>query len=143
MLPLGRRHHLCLHWSTAGGHLIDHRNCHLAIQRERESPRYRRGSHGQEMRPACAFASQQLPLARAEAMLLIDDCEPEVRKLDSLFDQRVRPDDKSAVPGRCGGSHPAPLRRALAADEELDGKTWKAVLQVGAKLVEMLAGQDL
>ena len=63
----------------------------VAVVRERERPRDRRGGHDQHVRVA-ALALQRHPLVQAEPMLLVDDGEREVGEAHRLLHQRVRAD---------------------------------------------------
>src|SRR5207237_5707429 len=90
-----------------------------------------------------ALGAQLLALPGAEAMLLVHHRKSELRELDLLLDERVGADYERAVARRGSGADTAPLRRALAADEKLDRQAGKARFEVGAKLAEVLARQDL
>src|SRR5712692_11418764 len=95
------------------------------------------------MRPALSLRAQELALPRAEAMLLVDDSEAEIRELDVLLDQCVRPDDERAVTAGSRCAHAPSFRRWLAADEQLDRERGKALLEIFAELVQVLARKDL
>src|ERR1700737_5537078 len=94
------------------------------------------------MWPAFALRAQELALAGAEPMLLVYDCESKRRKLDVLLDERMCAYDQRAVAARRRRADSPALSRALAADEELDLERRKAVFEIGAELMQMLAGGD-
>ena len=54
-------------------HLIDDRNVHFTIGRDRQGPRDRGGRHRQDIR-IIPLLPQTLPLVDPEAVLLIGDC---------------------------------------------------------------------
>ena len=61
-----------------------------------------------------ALRAQRRALQHAEAMLLVDDDEPERVKRDGLLGQRVRADDEVDRAARELREHLAPLRRRAA-----------------------------
>ena len=140
---LGRRHDESSHGCSTGRELVDHRDRHLAIEREGERARDRRRGHGQEVRAAPSLGPQQLSLARAEAMLLVDHRQAQLGELHVLLDQGMRTHDKGAM-ARGGSSSYAPaLGCRLPADQKLDRESGKALLEVGSELSQVLSGQDL
>ncbi len=78
---------------ASGRHLVDHRNVQIAIERQRERARNRRGGHDQHVGRA-AFFDQPFALQHAEAVLLVHDHQAQARECDRIFEQRVRPDDQ-------------------------------------------------
>ena len=64
------------------------------------------------VRSSPALGAQQVALLDAEAVLLVDDREPEVGELDALVDQRVRADERCRS---CPSRSPSAMRRRSAA----------------------------
>ena len=95
------------------------------------------------MRTALALGPQELTLACAKAMLLVDHGETEVGELDIVFDQRVSTDNQGAVARSRSGSYAPALGRAQTADEQLHTEVREAGLEVGAEAAEMLSREDL
>ena len=75
---------------AARRHLIDHAHIQVAVDRQRQRARDGRRGHHQHVRMASLF-HQFLALLHAEAMLLIDNGQPQLLELDVGFEQRVRP----------------------------------------------------
>src|SRR2546428_12784787 len=90
------------------------------------------------MRTALALGPQELTLACAKAMLLVDHGETEVGELDIVFDQRVSTDNQGAVARSRSGSYAPALGRAQTADEQLHTEGREAGLGVGAESAEAL-----
>ena len=76
-----------------GGRSSSTRQVEIAVQRERERSRNRRRRHEQHV-GRLALGAERLALLHAEAMLLVDDGEAEVRELGRLLHERVRADDE-------------------------------------------------
>src|SRR5450759_3038271 len=74
-----------------GRHLVDHANVEIAVHRQSERARDRRGGHHQDVRRH-ALLHQAEALQDAEAMLLVDDGKAQILELDVLLDPRVRAD---------------------------------------------------
>ena len=73
--------------------LVEQAEIEVAVQRERERARNRRGGHEQHV-GRLALGAERLALLHAEAVLLVDDGEPEPRERRGLLHQRVRADDE-------------------------------------------------
>ena len=86
-----------------GGQLVEHRDIQVAVERQRERARDRRGGHHQHVR-VVALLAQGVALLHAEAVLLVHHRQPQPLKLDALLDQRVRADGH-------GGLRRSPARR--------------------------------
>ena len=69
--------------------LVDHGIVKVAVERERERARNRRGGHHQDVRSR-PLANQLVALQHAEAVLLVHHHQAEPRELHVAFDQRVR-----------------------------------------------------
>ncbi len=99
----------------------------------------RRRGHHQHVRRRALF-HQLLALQDAEAVLLVHDHEPQPRKLDLRFEQRVRPHDEL----RRAGSHTLErrlfLRRFHSADQQVDRVTRAREYFLCREI--MLHGQD-
>ena len=67
---------------AAGGHFVNHRNVEVAVKRQAERARNRRGRHHQQMR-IIAFAHQRLALRHAELVLLVNDHQAELRQIET------------------------------------------------------------
>ena len=85
------------------------------------------------MRPAVPFAAKQLTLPRTEAMLLVDDREAEVCKLNILFDEGVCPDHECAMTGGRRSAHPSMLGGTEATNKKLNFEVGEGCLQVLAE----------
>ena len=79
-------------WWAARRHLVDDRAVQLAVEGEGEGARYGRGGHDEQV-GARALITKGCSLHDAEAVLLVDDCEGELRDIDALLDDGVRADD--------------------------------------------------
>ena len=71
--------------------LVNHRQFQIAVHRERERTRNRRGGHDENI-GRVALREKLLALFHTEAMLLVDDCQPERFEFAFFFEQRVSPD---------------------------------------------------
>src|SRR4030095_5187180 len=60
-------------------HLVQHRHVEVRVERHRERARNRRRAHHQLVRLTERLTAKPKPLRNAEAMLLVDDREPELR----------------------------------------------------------------
>ncbi len=90
-LTLTGRDPLGLDGGTTRRHLIDDGQVQVAVQGQGQGTRDGRGSHYQQVGDGRrAFLAQGSALAHAEAVLLVDDGEAEVSKLDSRLDDGVR-----------------------------------------------------
>ena len=76
------------------GQLGERRDLEVAEDGHRDGARDRRGGHDEHVRAVSsrALARQRLALLDAEAVLLVDDDEPEVEELHLVLEQRVRAD---------------------------------------------------
>ncbi len=72
-----------------GWKLVDHRHIQIAIQRQSQRARNRRRRHHQHI-GVHSLPGQHEALHHAEAMLLIDNGQPQPMELDVLFEQRMR-----------------------------------------------------
>ena len=81
---------------AAGGQLGDLGHGQVAVHRQRERPRDRRGGHVERVRPRCR--RERLALLDAEPMLLVDDRHGQLAQIDARLDERMGADDD-----RCAG----------------------------------------
>ena len=88
--PVGGDQHRA-HRLAARRHLVDNRRVEVAIDRERERPRYRRGRHGKHVR-LDALPAQRRPLHHAKAVLLVYHRHRETRHIHAVLDERLRAD---------------------------------------------------
>ena len=95
---------------SARWHLPHHGDVEIAVGRERQRARNRRGRHHQDVRMH-AFRAQRGALHDAEAVLLVDDRQAQLSELDRFFDEGVRADDEVQ---RAAGELGLRLRRFLA-----------------------------
>ena len=103
-----------LHGLPARRQLADHGAIEIRVGRHRQRPRNRRRRHDElvrHTRVVLALLLEPPPLLDAEAMLLVDDHERELPKLDALLEQRVRADDDG---GAAVGDGRRASRRARA-----------------------------
>ena len=97
--------------------LINHRNVHIPINRQRERPRNRCRRHHQHIgvrdRPVRIWLLHQLKtLLNPKTMLLVHYYQPQIRKVDLLLNQRVRPNRKLRFPPQ-NPPTALPLRRLV------------------------------
>ena len=93
-------------------HLAHHRDVEVAVGRQRQRARNRRRGHHQHV-GVQPLGAQRRPLHHAEAVLLVDDHQPQLAERDRILHQRVRADDQVE---RAGGQlrlrlAPLPRRR--------------------------------
>ena len=76
--------------------LVQHAHVQIAVERERQRARNRRGGHHQHIRlaPDSGFLHQLEALHHAETVLLVHHHQAQPVELDLLFNQRVRADDQ-------------------------------------------------
>ncbi len=110
-----RRHRRAARW-----HFIERRNVEIGVERHRERARDRRCAHHQLMRFGESLAAQRKPLRDAEAMLLVDDREAELRHRDAFLEQRVRADRERRLAARQRLQRLAPLLRGQRAGQPRD-----------------------
>ena len=102
-------------------HLAHDRDVEIAVGRERERARNRRGGHDQHVRMQ-ALGPERRALQHAEPVLLVDDDETELAEADRILHQRMRADgemDRTAGELRL---QLAPLLRRRGAGQERDPK---------------------
>src|SRR5581483_1404089 len=73
--------------------LVENAEIQVAIQRERERTRNRRGGHEQHV-GRVAFGAEGFSLLHTESMLFVDRREPELGEYRCLLHERVRTDDE-------------------------------------------------
>ena len=73
--------------------LADHRDVEIAVGRQRERARNRRRGHHEDV-GVQPLGAQRRALQHAEAMLLVDDDQPELAERDVILHERVRADDQ-------------------------------------------------
>ena len=95
------------------------RDLEVAVHGHRDGARDGGGRHDEHVRGA-ALRAQGVALLDAEAVLLVDDDEPEVGELHALRQQRVGADDDARLPGRRLEQGPAAGRGAQRAGEQRD-----------------------
>ena len=100
-----------------GRQLRDRRDVEVAEHRHRDRARDRRRREHEHVRRPRALEPQRLALVDAEAVLLVDDDEPEVEELDVVAEQRVRADHDG-----CRPRHRRERRLALLRDRQLAGE---------------------
>src|SRR5207237_2745537 len=71
-----------------GRQLVEGRDREVAVERQRERARDGRGAHDEHVHRLGAAALERRALQHAEAMLLVDDGEPEAREAYPLLDER-------------------------------------------------------
>ena len=82
-----------VHLLPPGRQLVDHGDVQIAIEKQRQRARNRRGRHNQKMR-LLTLAQQGGALRHAEAVLLVGDHQSEPFEHRRLAEQGVRPDDQ-------------------------------------------------
>ena len=98
----------CLHRQAPGRQFIDHRGVQVGVNRHGQGAWNRRGRHYQLMRALFSGAplvAQRQALVHAEAVLLVDDDQPQPGELDLLLEQGVGADGhrRFARPDRLQG----------------------------------------
>ena len=91
LLALGRFNDLGPHSFSVRRQFVDHGVVQLAVDRQRQRARDRRGGHDEQVR-AASLAAQGVALENPEAVLLVDDGQAEVVEVGAFLDQRVRTD---------------------------------------------------
>ncbi len=91
--PLVRLQPLRLHRQTARRELVDNGKIEGSIEGERERSRYRRGRHDGQVRIEPLLA-ERLPLLHSEAVLLVNDRQPQPVKGHLLLDKGMGADDE-------------------------------------------------
>ena len=76
--------------------LVEAGNCEIAVCDKRQRPRNGRGAHDESV-DALGLISQRRPLHDAEAVLLVDNDEPEIDRINVRRDQGVRSDDQHGL----------------------------------------------
>jgi len=87
------------------------------------------------------LVAQLQALRDAEAVLLVDHRQPELRKMHVALDHRMRADDQLGVAGRDALDHRGARLALAAAGEPRDADAQR--LQPLQQLAEMLLGEDL
>ena len=87
---------------AAARKLAQHREVEVAVARQRERPRDRRGRHVESVWRAVGarLGVQCGPLPDPEPVLFVDDGDRQPGKADGLLDQRVGADDQRQLTGR-------------------------------------------
>ncbi len=88
---------------ATGRQLVDHGDVEVGVLRHGQRSRDRRGGHDDLMRRAAFLAAlllQSQALLHAEAVLLVDDDERELREVDAFLKQRMGADDDPHFAGR-------------------------------------------
>ena len=96
-----------------GGHLVQHRDVEIAVERQRQRARDRRRRHHQHVR-ADALLAQGVALLHAEAVLLVHHRQPQALERHALLDQRVRAHGDRRLPIRQHLARRRSLLRLLA-----------------------------
>ena len=92
-LALFLRHDARADGGSPRRHFIHGRQIEVAVKHQRQRARNRGRAHHHHVRRV-ALALQRRPLANAEAMLLVGDRQPQIRKFHPFGNQRVRADDR-------------------------------------------------
>src|SRR5947209_7414665 len=79
-------------WRTPWGHLIDHGEIQITVQRHGQGAGYRRRGHDERIR-VFAFRHELHPLDDAEAMLFINDDQTQPLEYRVLFDKSMSSND--------------------------------------------------
>jgi hypothetical protein len=124
---------------AAGRLLVDAADVEVAVHREFQRSRDRRGRHGQQVR-ALALGLQPLALGHAEAMLLVDHHQLEALESDVVLEEGVGADRHLHLSGGQRAQLLGP-RRALVAPGEQDDADAVGAKRPGDGFV-VLAGQD-
>ncbi len=98
-LPLTLTDHPGLHGPATGRQLAERRRVEVAVGGQREGARYRRRGHVEDVRsePVGRLRVERPALLDTEAVLLVDDAEPEAGKADRRLDQRVGADGEAEL----------------------------------------------
>src|SRR6266545_3511068 len=96
--------HLGPHRPEPGRHLVQHRDVEVAIHSLRQRLRDRGGGRQQQVRVYPLLAERRA-LPNAEAMLLVDDREPEPLEGHGLLDESVRANDDVELTGGEAGEY--------------------------------------
>ena len=115
-------------------------NIQVAVQRQLQRARYRRGRHHQGVGLLCAPPPQCRPLLYPEAVLLVGDRQRQVGHLHPILDERVRAYQQIQMPFR---RHPQrfPARlRPRAARQQPHGKGTRQVGQIRRQQVVLRPG---
>ncbi len=91
-------------------HLVEEREVEVAVDGEGERARDGRRGHGEEVGDDAILSDEGAALARAEAVLFVDDGVREVFELHGLLDERVRADEDGNL------AVPDPLQELCARD---------------------------
>ncbi len=79
--------------AASGRQLADHGHIQLAIHRQAQGARNRRGGHHEQVR-VTALADEVLALGDAEPVLLVNDHQPEIGQVEAGCEQGVGADQK-------------------------------------------------
>src|SRR5579875_12253 len=124
---------------AAGWQLIDYRYVQVSIERQGQRPGNWCGRHDEHMR-VMPFLAQRVALLDAEAMLLIDDDQPQPAKVHIFLDQRMRADSHGGLSALDRGVACRAFALAQAPGEKNSANAeW---LQHGADAACMLFGQQ-
>jgi hypothetical protein len=127
------------HRLSVGGRHRQLAHLEVAVHGERERAGNRRGSEMQGVRAPSLDEGRSL--RDAEAMLLVDDCDGEVREVDLLLDEGVSADDDLCVTGGDELPRSGVLLRAQRARQQRDAHTERRAELVDRE--EMLLGERL
>ena len=129
---------------AAGRLLVEDREVHVAVLRQRQAARDRRRGHHQDV-GGTALRAEVHALADAEAVLLVDDGEAEVVEGDVLLEERVGADEDGDLAGRERGELAGALGALVAAGQDVEpdagglgerrratARCWRARISVGA-----------
>ena len=108
------------HGLARRGRLGDLRDREVAVDGQRERARDRRRGHVEDVRSAAG--RERRALLDAEAVLLVDHGDREVAQLETLLDQRVRPDHDVGAERRLPLALSRRAREQRAADAELEAE---------------------
>src|SRR5262249_41505089 len=116
-LPLARLERTRPNRLASGRQLVNYRAVEVAVDGQGERPRDGRGGHHEQVRPV-ALRAEDGALLDTEAVLLVDDRQPEVGELDALLDQGVRADQEVDLAGRDRRRDLTPRRLRRASGQE-------------------------
>ena len=91
---LVRRPHKGFDFATTAGQFVNHRDIEVAVKRQAERSRNRRGRHHEQMR-IIPFAHQRFALRHAKLVLLVHDDETKLGQLETRREQSMRADKNS------------------------------------------------
>ena len=128
--------------AAARRQLVDDRHFEVGVVGHRQRARDRRGRHHQLVRrlAVAALVAQGEALADAEAVLLVDDHQAQLRELHRVLDQRVGADHQLRLArfDQRGGGQLVLFLQAAGQPGDLDAER----LHPRGDLAEVLVGQD-